>query len=268
MSEAPRIIAIDWSGSIAGSERTIYLAEVNNGHVTALERGRNRERLIAHLIDVARRDPEVIVGLDFAFSLPQWFLESKQLSSAPELWELAAREAEDWLNRCQPPFWGRPGTTRPSLPEHFRRADLEVPSVSGVRPKSIFQIAGAGTVGTGSLRGMPELRRLRQAGFAIWPFDPPRLPLVIEIYPRILTGQITKSSPEARAAYLSKRVPDLAADFRVRAATSDDAFDALLSAIEMAARVDELISLPTARDAQDLKEGRIWIPRTLPARSN
>src|SRR5205085_2351508 len=54
----------------------------------------------------------------------------------------------------------------------------------GGRPKSVFQLVGAGQVGTGSLRGIPFLPRLRER-FAIWPFDEPRLPLVVEVYPRL-----------------------------------------------------------------------------------
>lgn len=265
MGSTPRIIAIDWSGALKGSERTIFLAEVADGRVSALEHGRTRDGVTSHLIETARRDPNLIVGIDFAFSLPQWFLQANELATAPELWELATREAERWLEECETPFWGRPGTSRPALPEHFRRTDLEVPATNGIRPKSVFQIAGAGTVGTGSLRGMPVLRRLREAGFAVWPFDAPRLPMVIEIYPRILTGEITKSSSEERIAYLSARFPDLDSTFRVKAASSDDAFDALLSAVEMGARVDELLALPLARDDQDLREGRVWVPRVLPA---
>ena len=45
-------------------------------------------------------------------------------------------------------------------------------SVPGLSPKSIFQLAGPGAVGPGSLRGMPLLTTLRDRGFAVWPFDP------------------------------------------------------------------------------------------------
>ena len=41
--------------------------------------------------------------------------------------------------------------------------------LTSVRPKSTFQIGGAGAVGTGSLRGMPHLLTLREAGCAVWP---------------------------------------------------------------------------------------------------
>src|SRR5947207_2673911 len=81
---------------------------------------------------------------------------------------------------------------RPTLEEHLRRTDRDVPGIGGIRPKSVFQIGGAGAVGTGSIRGMSLLKRLSDAGFAVWPFDSAQFPLVVEIYPRLLTGSVKK----------------------------------------------------------------------------
>src|ERR1035438_6219537 len=69
----------------------------------------------------------------------------------------------------------------------LRRADLackvrgrildpeQAAKVKGIAPKSPFQIGGAGAVGTGTLRGIPELERLHEAGFRVWPFEEPAL---------------------------------------------------------------------------------------------
>lgn len=197
-----RAIAIDWSGAHTGAEKKIWLAEAIENRLVRLENGRSREQAADYLVAEARRDPQMIVGFDFAFSLPAWFLEERALENARELWSLADREAEGWLARCESPFWGRPGKSRPLLgPErdHFRRTDTSVPNTGGIRPKSVFQIGGAGAVGTGSLRGMPILHRLTTAGFSVWPFDPPGWPLIIEIYPRLLTGPVNKSNAAARS---------------------------------------------------------------------
>ena len=65
----------------------------------------------------------------------------------------------------------------------------------GITPKSPFQIGGSGSVGTGSLRAMPFLLRLREAGFRVWPFEDAALdakrpqPLLVEMYTRLLTGR-------------------------------------------------------------------------------
>ncbi|MGD9890667.1 MAG: hypothetical protein AB7U18_05165, partial [Dehalococcoidia bacterium] len=198
----PEFIAIDWSGARDGGARGIVLAQAAGDTLVRLEGGRNRDQIAEHLIALAEQNPDLVIGLDFAFSLPAWFLDAMGATTAPDLWELAGDRAEDWLAACAPPFWGRSGTRRPELPAHFRRTELEVPAVGGIRPKSVFQVGGSGAVGTGSLRGMRLLSRLRHAGFSIWPFDPPGWPRVVEIYPRLLTGAVRKRNPGERTRYL------------------------------------------------------------------
>ena len=51
--------------------------------------------------------PELIVGLDFAFSMPEWFIANQEVSSAPDLWSLVEDRSEIWLKDCLFPFWGR-----------------------------------------------------------------------------------------------------------------------------------------------------------------
>jgi diadenosine tetraphosphate (Ap4A) HIT family hydrolase len=257
-----RILAIDWSGALAGAHKSIRLAEARDGELVRVEGGRGREEVIRHLIEAAREDPDIVVGLDFAFSFPDWFLRQLQVEDARGLWRQVWREGEAWLAACDPPFWGRLGRGKPAMRAHLRRTEQECAAPGHTRPKSVFQIGGAGAVGTGSIRGMPFLGDLAEAGFAIWPFDAPRLPLVVEIYPRLLTGPVIKSDAGARIAFLEDRFPDLEPRLRDAAGASEDAFDAAVSALVMARHVDELTSLPKARDAADRLEGRIWIPGT------
>jgi len=129
-----RVIAIDWSGARTGAAERIWLAEAAQGQLVRLKNGRSREQVAEHLIIEAERDPRLVVGFDFAFSLPAWFLDERGLQNAPELWALADREAEGWLARCEPPFWGRPGKGRPVLSagqDHFRLTDASVPDTGG-----------------------------------------------------------------------------------------------------------------------------------------
>ena len=257
-----RAVAVDWSGALAGARRKIWVAEAAGGRLTRLENGRTREEVAEYLVAEAGRNPAMVVGFDFAFSLPAWFLEERGMGGAAELWNLAEREAEGWLARCEPPFWGRPGKGRPVLElgrDHFRRTDLNVPGTGGIRPKSVFQIGGAGAVGTGSLRGMPVLGRLSGAGFSVWPFDAPGWPRVVEIYPRALTGRVIKSDERARRAYLRRHFPEHPADLLERAASSEDAFDAAVSALVMACRRRAPPPRPRARvrrRRQDLDAAR------------
>lgn len=157
--------------------------------------------------------------------------------------------------------WGRAGTTKPAGFECLRRTELDVSTTFAARPKSAFQIAGAGAVGTGSLRGMPYLAKLREEGFSIWPFDAPCGAVVVEIYPRLLTGPVVKSSAEARRAYLQSHSLQASRALAAKAAESEDAFDAALSALAMDRHRAALRRL--ARDAEppyDI-EGRTWWPR-------
>jgi hypothetical protein len=114
---------------------------------------------------------------------------------------------------------------------------------------------------------MPFLKRLRDSGFSIWPFDSSDFPMVVEIYPRGLTGPVNKGSAIDRAAYLDLYHPDIDSNFRQLGASSEDAFDALVSALVMADHVSELIALLPARDDVDRLEGRIWLPDALQGRA-
>lgn len=251
-------IAVDWSGRAKGAAETIWLALVRDGKLVELENGRDRDEVIAAAIAAAKEEPRTVVGLDFAFGLPAWYAHERGWATGRRVWEAMREEADDLLKACDPPFWGHTGT-HALPPEHRHRAtELAFP---GLQPKSVFQIAGAGAVGTGSLRGMPFLLTLADAGFAVWPFDEPGWPLAIEIYPRVLTGPVVKSDPAARKAYLANHHPALAAPLRTLAASSEDAFDAAVSALAMHAHVRELEALgPVPCDSPVRIEGEIWRP--------
>lgn len=253
-----RVIAVDWSGVASGGHETIWMAEARNGKLISLENGRSRADLTDHLIAIAAADPNIVVGLDFAFAFPAWFAEELGAKTIHDLWRIVEREGESWLRECRPPFWGRPNTSKPSLASHFRETELRAAKAMGAQPKSVFQIGGAGAVGTGSIRGMPQLIRLREAGFAIWPFDAVRRPLAVEIYARLLTGPVVKSSADARASYLSKRFPSLTEEMHRRASSTEAAFDAAVSAMAMAENSAAFDSLAVV-DAIAATEGEIWM---------
>ena len=258
-----RVIAVDWSGAKTGAQHKIWLAEVCGGRLTRLESGRNRCELVEHLIDEADRDPEMVVGLDFAFSFPRWFAEGLGATSVEEVWDLVAKQGEEWLRDCQNPFFGKLGSRRPKHRELLRRTESRAPE--GANPKSVFQIAGPGAVGTGSIRGMPHLADVREAGFSIWPFDESRSPLVIEIYPRLLTGDVIKSSFDERRKHLTTEdFPEIDSALACKAASSEDAFDAAVSAVVMSRHVEEIAALTPSEDSTELIEGRIWCPPYCP----
>ena len=259
-----RVLAVDWSGRVRGAQHSIWLGEANlDGTLVRLESGRTREQLATHLVELAARDDDLVVGIDCSFSLPAWFLQERGYASACELWAAAIDDGERWLTDCDPPFWGLTGKKRPDLPEHFRATESAIAAIGGIRPKSTFQIGGAGSVGSGSIRAFPVLARLREAGFAIWPFDAARRPMVVEVWPRACTGPVVKSDWRARREYVDAHYPGLRVDLRDATVASEDAFDAAVTALVMAAHADQLRSpTPPPLDAA-LLEGWVWLPRDL-----
>jgi hypothetical protein len=262
----PRIIAIDWSGRSGRDQRqTLWLAETIDGELLRVENGRTRAEIVETLVAEKDRDPHLVVGLDFAFSLPAWYLQERGLT-ARTLWAALVEEAltpgmrqlglARWMNTPEPPFWTT-GQAHALLArgQEFRRTEYEV-RAPGLQPKSVFQLVGAGQVGRGSLYGMQALHRLAASGFRIWPFDTPALPLVVEIFPRLLTGAVTKNRQHDRERYLAKLA--MPSELRRLAATSEDAFDAAVSALVMTASVDELLDL--GHEPDYAFEGRIWQP--------
>jgi hypothetical protein len=262
-----RVIAVDWSGRVTGASRHLWLAEARDRALVRLECGRTREQLLEHLVAITRDDEPIVVGLDFSFSLPAWFLDERGLGDGPALWELARHEGETWLRDCPPPFWGLPGRRNRHGREPLRTTERTL-AVGGIVPKSTFQIGGAGAVGTGSVRGWPHLRVLRDAGYAIWPFDDPSArveprQVVVEVWPRLCTGPVVKSDPLARVDHLEARLPQVQGRVRDLMAASEDAFDAGFTALGMAAHAHELARLtapePTV-PAIAAREGWVWRP--------
>jgi hypothetical protein len=257
----PRIIAVDWSGAKVGAASKIWLAEARDGVLLRLKGGRDRDELVRELIALKRRGDPLVVGLDFGFSFPAWFMRDRGFASAPDAWRWLARVgcADDMLSACRWPFWGRKGSKRTEVERHFRLTE-EACTSGADRPKSIFQINGGGAVGTGSLRGMCKLFELRNEGFAIWPFDECASSTVIEIFPRILyTRPIRKTRRDERVDYVEKE-SGIPARLKEEAARTDDAFDAAISAIAMSKHVAALAELPLVDDPELRLEGIIWWP--------
>ena len=300
-----RVVGIDWSGRVdaAGQRRHIWAGVWTRdagGRVSVrLEAGRTREEVAEWLIELARETPRMVVGFDFCFSFPAWFVRDEHgAESGPEFWRRVVDQGwvERWLIRGAEDgrFWGKTagggGGKRPAefSGEHVHRmlraTDIDckivahIPEaerqarVRGITPKSVFQIGGAGSVGTASLRGFPVLLRLREVGFRVWPFDAPALegkgarPLVLEMYTRLNTGAVRKSNAEARAAYLLKKRREdatyaaLSREVMQRARASEDAFDALVSTMVMAERRKRFVMLPKPRDPLHRIEGWTWAP--------
>jgi hypothetical protein len=304
-----RVVAVDWSGRVdaAGQRRHIWAGvwtgfsastgSSSNGRVT-LEAGRTREELFAWLVEMAGETPRMVVGIDCCFSFPAWFLAEHGCGTVFDFWRhVADGQGELWLAReCEEVardvrFWGKPHK-RPEefcgagLHRSMRATDMEnkitprteggdperAAKMKGITPKSPFQIGGSGSVGTGSLRAMPFVLRLREAGFRVWPFESASFsgkepkPLLVEMYTRLLTGAVAKSNALARREYLLvKKKMDaayagLSRGVMAKAMGSEDAFDALVCCMEMARWRGEFAGLRRTRDEVLRLEGITWRP--------
>lgn len=270
-----RVIAVDWSGARTGAERKIWLAEVRDGHVIRLRNGRSREAVTQELVEsahnAAQRGERLVIGLDFGFGFPAWYARRNGWRDARDTWRAFPPSRVDRLLR-EPefPFWGR-GRQRTRPPElgsallpALRATERET---AGPRAFSVFQLIGAGAVGTATLRGMATLDMLAEAGACIWPFmnDAGNAgAVVIEIWPRVFAPRVNKSSADARVMHArGLRAWTRSVDaFETQLAQSDDAFDAFVSACTMWESRAQLALLPVARDVEQRIEGCIWRPDT------
>jgi hypothetical protein len=263
-----------------------------------LEAGRTRDEVTSWLIELARETPHMVVSVDCCFSFPAWFLREHDCATVFDFWEqVAAGKGEQWLAReCvgivrDERFWGKPHK-RPAvfcgdgMRSMFRATDYEnkieqalaggdlerAAKMRGITPKSPFQIGGSGSVGTGSLRAVGMLRGLHAAGFRVWPFESAALtnarpkPLLVEMYARLMTGAVAKSNAAARIAYLKARRKNdalyagLSRGVLTKAAGSEDAFDALVSVLEMVRWQGEFAGLRKTHDLDLKLEGITWRP--------
>jgi hypothetical protein len=299
-----RLVALDWSGRIdvAGQRRHIWAGvwtrRADGSVKVELEAGRTRDGVTEWLMEMARETPRMVVSIDCCFSFPGWFLKEHGCADMFAFWRKAnAGLAEQWLAReCEEiahdeRFWGKPHK-RPEqfcgagYRRMFRFADYDnkiaqalpggdaerAAKMRGITPKSPFQIGGSGSVGTGSLRAMTMLERLREAGFRVWPLENSAIgakrprPLLVEMYTRLMTGAVAKSNGEARRRYLAARGKTDAVYAPVgraamkKAQGSEDAFDALVSVMEMARHAEEFGRLRATRDAELRREGLTWRP--------
>lgn len=254
-SETSRAIAIDWSGALKPKGK-IWAAVAVGRQLEVLLPQNSREDAVAWLIEQLERQPNTIAGLDFAFSMPAWFVREHDCKKVDHFWGVVEQKGEHWLECCRHPFWGKKGTRRPGHCELFRKTEKAVRDpAEKANPTSTFQLVGASQVGRGSIRGMPFLKRLRCAGIAVWPFDKrkPGWPTVVEIYPRLFMGDLKKSSQVQRSRFLECRHPDMEPKHRNCAENSDDAFDAAVSALALATERPTSQLLPNAK-----LEGQIW----------
>ena len=104
-NETPRTIAIDWSGALRPKGKgKIWAAVAVGPRLESLQMKNSREDAIDWLIKQLKQQPNTIAGLDFAFSMPVWFVREHGCDNAMKFWTVVEQEGERWLKCCSYPF--------------------------------------------------------------------------------------------------------------------------------------------------------------------
>ncbi len=227
------VLMVDWSG---GNDRgatpkkdAIWVCAARGNVVDAPVYLRNRqeaENWITGFLTAERlAGRKVLAGFDFAFGYPAGFGRALTGSDDPfAVWDwLAAHveDAPDSNNRFDlagqingmfagiGPFWGnalkrdiadlpRKGLDR--INHGMTEKRLAEAQAKGAFP--VWQLSGAGAVGSQVIMGLPMLARLRSlfAGeLAVWPFEPCDKPIaLVEIWPSLIADVVNETLPEGQ----------------------------------------------------------------------
>lgn len=223
------ILIVDWSG---GNDRgpkpkkdAIWVCAARGGIADEPIYLRNRqvaEDWINKFLNAERATGRsVMAGFDFAFGFPTGFGKTLIGSDDPfAIWDWFEHRVKDapesnnrfdlagQINALFPgvgPFWGNalqrdiPDLPRKGLARHGdhppeKRAAEE--NANGTFP--VWQLSGAGAVGSQVIMGLPVLARLRKRfDVAVWPFEPlSRAIAFVEVWPSLIAKTIAASQPK------------------------------------------------------------------------
>jgi len=119
--------------------------------------------LVGHLLSLSGEP--VVVGLDFAFSFPAWYVRERGWTAVREVWSAIADEGELLLDEERDPFWGR--SSGQGVPEErrLRATERETGEAAGFRPSPCSRSAVPGRWARDSDLGVPDTAKR-----AIWVF--------------------------------------------------------------------------------------------------
>lgn len=228
------VIMVDWSG---GNDRgttpkadAIWFCVARGQAVEDPVYCRNRqvaEQRITALLDAERAaGRRVLAGFDFAFGYPEGF--GRQLTDSDDpfaVWEWFAERVEDTpatnnrfdlageINALFPgtgPFWGNglPNRDIPHLPrkgtarQDHGMTERRAAEARATRAFPVWQLSGAGAVGSQVIMGLPTLARLRRrfgADLAVWPFEPLGKQIaLVEIWPSLIDALVKETIPSGK----------------------------------------------------------------------
>ena len=224
------VLMVDWSG---GNDRgktpkkdAIWVCVARQGATETPVYLRNRKVAESWINDFLRAEHtagrRVLAGFDFAFGYPAGFGQSLTGTDDPfAIWDWFETRVEDApntnnrfdlageINTRFPgtgPFWGN-GLRRdiPDLPrkglarEGHGMTEKRAAEQQAKGAFPVWQLSGAGAVGSQVIMGLPMLARLRKAfgqDIAVWPFEPLTTPIaMVEIWPSLIAKAVTATIP-------------------------------------------------------------------------
>lgn len=223
------VLMVDWSGGADRGPRpkkdAIWAARATAEGVAPPVYLRSRrvaeDWIAARLAEEIAAGRRVLAGFDFPFGYPEGFARAVTGQDDPfALWARLETEIEDGprtsnrfeaagrLNAQLPgtgPFWGNGlKADVPHLPRKGRaRAGHGLPEWRAAERAargafSCWQLAGAGSVGSQALTGIPVLARLRRRfGACAWPFEALAGPVaLVEVWPSLVAPAIAAGTRE------------------------------------------------------------------------
>lgn len=300
------VIVVDWSG---GNDRgptpkadAIWACVARGGGAEAPVYLRNRQVAEAWIGDTVQAERaagrRVMVGFDFPFGYPQGFARAVSGSDDPlALWDWLAARIEDAPkanNRFDVagainlalggngPFWGnglkgdidglprtKAGYENPF--DERRRAETLAKGAFAV-----WQLSGAGSVGSQALMGLPVLARLRQrfgGDLAVWPFQPLDAGIaLVEVWPSLIAPEIAARTQAdeikdaAQVRVLAQVLSALSADQLATMLADGDGQEGWIlglgheDALRGALATDGPVPPPLSNDCFALPPGVAWTP--------
>ena len=211
-------VMLDWSGGndrgAAPKADAIWACIAGQAPLYFRNRQRAEEWLSALLEAEQAAGRRTFVGFDFPFGYPTGFGEALAGSSDPlALWDWLEARIHDSpkannrfdlageINAAFPgtgPFWANglrrdiPHLPRKQITEGHGLPEKRLAEQRAKGAFTLWQLAGAGAVGSQSLMGLPVLARLRRRfDVAVWPFEPlDRAVAFVEIWPSLFTKAV------------------------------------------------------------------------------
>ena len=201
-----RIVIVDWSANASpkrGAD-SIWICELDTHTGTEVTRNPPTRWAARDLVVAALRAPgRTLLGVDFPLGYPAGFASAVGLGSPPwaavwtHLGEVVVDDernrnnrwdvAREWNRRLGAPhFWGAPPARADEwLTSTMPRTGLALSPYRacearlrdrGLRPFTVWQLLGAGSVGSQAITGIPVLQHVRHhpdlaARTNVWPFE-------------------------------------------------------------------------------------------------